>query len=123
MLRASQTTFDPDILGTIGFVTDSMSHALLVGGYTSLGLGVLGLALREDRVGGAAFGRLVGVVLGIGLVALGILSLTDPSDLIEPLTGLVGIVLAPAWLWSVASGAALRTEAPDAMASHRCRKA
>ncbi len=114
VLRASETSVDPGILGTMGFITDSMSHALFIGGYASLGVGVLGLALRDDPVATDALGRLAGVVLGVALVAMGVFSLTDPFGLLEPLTGVVGIVLAPVWLWRAAMGASSRT---DAMAS------
>lgn len=119
VLRASLTTIDPGILGTVGFITDSMSHALFVGGYTSLGLGVLGVALRDDAVTTETFGRLAGVVLGVGLVALGILSLTDPFDVLDPLTAIAGIVLAPVWLWRVAISSRSRPETVDAIASQR----
>lgn len=116
VLQASLTKVDPGILGTVGFITDSISHALFIGGYASLGVGVLGLALRDDPVATDAFGRLAGVVLGVALVALGVLGLADPFELLDPLTGVVGIVLAPVWLWRVALGVSSRAAAADAMA-------
>jgi hypothetical protein len=117
VLRASETAIDPGVLGTIGFITDSISHGMFVGAYVLLGLGVLGLALRAVPVLGDAIGRGSGVLLGLGMVVMGILSLTDPLDLLDPLTALVGVVIAPVWLWRLAAGTPASTIAIGATAT------
>ena len=102
VLDASKTTIDPGVLGAIGYTTDSITQALYIVGYAGFGVGVLAISLSAvaatDR-----FGRLVGVVFGVALLGLSLFNLTDPLDLADPLTGLIGLVLAPVWLWRLVS--------------------
>lgn len=102
VLDASKTTIDPAVLGTIGYTTDSISQALSIVGYAGLGIGVLAVSLSA-LAAGDRFGRVVGVVFGVALLALALFNLTDPLELSDPLTGLIGVVLGPVWLWRLVS--------------------
>jgi hypothetical protein len=62
------------------------------------------------------FGRLVGVVFGVALLALALFNLTDPLTLVDPVTGLAGLVLAPAWLWRVVAAPARGVDEADGRA-------
>jgi hypothetical protein len=115
VLDSSRTTMNPDVLSTIGYTTDSIAQAVGVVGYASLGLGVLTISLASvgatDR-----FGRLLGVVFGVALLALALFNLTDPLALVDPVTGLAGLVLAPAWLWRVVAAPARGVDEADGRA-------
>ncbi len=109
MLDSATTSMDPDVLNTIGYTTDTIARTVQIAGYASLGVGVLAISLSSvgaaDRVG-----RLIGVVFAVALLALALFSLTDPFELSDPLTGLIGLVLAPAWLWRLVTGPAPATD-------------
>jgi membrane protein YqaA with SNARE-associated domain len=117
VLRASETAIDPRVLGTIGFITDSISQGLFVGAYVVLGLGAVGVTLQTVPVVGDVLGRVAGVLLGIALVLMGILSLTDPFNLLDPVTALVGVVIAPVWLWRLAASSPGPTVAMDSLST------
>ncbi|HEU5326358.1 MAG TPA: hypothetical protein VFV59_10790 [Candidatus Limnocylindria bacterium] len=123
ILAASTSAIDPGVLGTIGFVADGIVNGVSIGAYAGMALGVVGLAVSgEDALPGHAAGRLTGALLGAGLVALSVFSLADPLDLLQPVLGIVGMVLTPAWLWQVgaslsASGARAGDRAPVAGAA------
>lgn len=102
ILAASETSIDPGVLGTIGFVADGIVAGLSLGAYASMGIGVLGLALRDEPVPGTALGRMTGIALAVGLAVLAVFSFTDPFDLFTPLLGVVGVLLTPTWLVQVA---------------------
>ena len=106
VLDASTTRMDPDILGTIGYTVDRIADALQSGGYAVLGVGALALApmLRGSRVD--RLWDVSAVALGSGVLALAVVSQTDASGLVDPITALLALVVLPVWAWRLQRHAA-----------------
>jgi hypothetical protein len=101
ILEASTTSIDPAVLGTMGFTVDRITAALQLGGYAALGVGVCALIPSLRALSARPLQAGLAIVLGVGLFLLAVFAETDPFDLVGPLSMALGVVVLPAWAWSV----------------------
>lgn len=116
VVDASTTTIDPGVLGTIGYTVDRLVAALQLGAYGLLAFAVLAIGLSGVRMVRRP-NAILSLALGGGLLLLALLQEAGPTELLDPLQGLLAIIILPAWAWSLVAPTSGETDAQLASAA------